>query len=68
MRSVNLKWSHRMQRKDKEINEKAESKRKEKWGLKILDFSEKETRIIRTDIIYQRWNWGKFSWAEQTNM
>lgn len=43
-----------MQRKDKEINEKAESKRKEKWGLKILDFSEKETRIIRTDIIYQR--------------
>lgn len=55
MKSISLKLSHRIQREDKDINEKAESKREEKWRLKILDFSEKKkTRIIRTDAIYQR--------------
>ena len=35
-----------MQRKDKEINEKAESKRKEKWRLKILVFLKKKQELL----------------------
>lgn len=39
---------------DWKINKKDESKRKEKWRLKlkIFDFFEKEIRIIRIDEIY----------------
>lgn len=35
-----------MQRKDKKINEKTESKRKEKWRLKILVFLKKKQELL----------------------